>query len=232
MAVKVAQLTEKQVLKKLNIPDFRHLSKDKIMTFFSMLPNMDPEVAKKAIEQFPTYAGTVKEIVSEYKGFLKKSLADNAESVQSYYAICNSILNTLSNMLEQDDLSFDEKKYIISCKYSEGAKGANDRDLSDITRQYKFVNMRAWLFWAVRDWLNPKNETGAMLPPDDRFDEEATEIKYSFRSDGRILIEPKDDIKKRIGRSPDLFDSLANTFYPLHNRQGIDLSRLAKTIRR
>lgn len=129
-------------------------------------------------------------------------------------------------------LELDENKYIISCKYSEGAKGANDRDLSDITRQYKFVNMRAWLFWAVRDWLNPKNETGAMLPPDDRFDEEATEIKYSFRSDGRILIEPKDDIKKRIGRSPDLFDSLANTFYPLHNRQGIDLSRLAKTIRR
>ncbi|WP_294476535.1 hypothetical protein [uncultured Ruminococcus sp.] len=113
MAVKVAQLTEKQVLKKLNIPDFRHLSKDKIMTFFSMLPNMDPEVAKKAIEQFPTYAGTVKEIVSEYKGFLEKALSDNAESVQSYYAICNSILNTLSNMLEQDDLSFDEKKYII-----------------------------------------------------------------------------------------------------------------------
>lgn len=84
MAVKIAQLTEKQVLKKLNIPDFRHLSKDKIMTFFSMLPNMDSEVAKKAIEQFPTYASTVKEIVSEYKGFLEKAFADNAESVQSY----------------------------------------------------------------------------------------------------------------------------------------------------
>ena len=45
-------LSESQVLEKLDIPDFRHLSKDKIMTFFSMLPSMDPEVAKKAIEQF------------------------------------------------------------------------------------------------------------------------------------------------------------------------------------
>ena len=70
-------------------------------------------LAKKAIEQFPTYAGTVKEIVSEYKGFLEKAFADNAESVQSYYAICNSILNTLSNMLEQDNVSLDEKKYFI-----------------------------------------------------------------------------------------------------------------------
>ena len=92
--------------------------------------------------------------------------------------------------------------------------------------------MRAWLFWAVRDWLNPKNDTGAMLPPDARFDEEATEIKWSFRSDGRILIEPKDDIKKRIGRSPDLFDALANTFYPIRSKQRIDLDRLAKMIRR
>ena len=113
MAIKVAQLTEKQVLKKLDIPDFRHLSKDKIMTFFSMLPNMDPEVAKKAIEQFPTYASTVKDIVIEYKDFLDKALSDNAESVQAYYAVCNSILEALSKMLEQNDLTFDEKKYII-----------------------------------------------------------------------------------------------------------------------
>lgn len=129
-------------------------------------------------------------------------------------------------------LELDEQQYIISCKYSEGAKGANERDLSDITGQYKFVNMRAWLFWAVRDWLNPKNNTGAMLPPDARFDEEATEIKWSFRSDGRILIEPKEDIKKRIGRSPDLFDALANTFYPIRSKKRIDLNRLAKMIRR
>lgn len=113
MAIKVAQLTEKQVLSKLGISDFRHLSKNKIMTFFSMLPNMDPEVAKKAIEQFPTYANTVKEIISEYKGFLEKALSDNTESVQSYYAFCNSILDTLSKMLEQEDLSFEEKTYII-----------------------------------------------------------------------------------------------------------------------
>ena len=92
--------------------------------------------------------------------------------------------------------------------------------------------MRAYLFWCVRDWLNPKNDTGAMLPPDKRFDEEATEIRWSFRSDGRILIEPKDDIKKRIGRSPDLFDALANTFYPVSTRKRIDLDRLARRIRR
>lgn len=127
-------------------------------------------------------------------------------------------------------LELDDKRYIISCKYSEGAKQF-DRDLSDITGQYRFVNMRAYLFWCVRDWLNPKNDTGAMLPPDNQLLEEATEIRWSFRSDGRILIEPKEDIKKRLGRSTDKFDALANTFYPIRStRKAIDLNRLSKLV--
>lgn len=127
-------------------------------------------------------------------------------------------------------LELDDKRYIISCKYSEGAKQF-DRDLSDITGQYRFTNMRAYLFWCVRDWLNPKNETGAMLPPDNQLLEEATEIRWSFRSDGRILIEPKEDIKKRLGRSTDKFDALANTFYPIRStRKAIDLDRLSKLV--
>lgn len=135
-----------------------------------------------------------------------------------------------SRCLELSDSQQQER--IISCKYSNAAKNHNDRDLSDLTGQYKFLNMRAYLFWCVRDWLNPKNDTGAMLPPNARFDEEATEIRWSFRSDGRIMIEPKEDIKKRIGRSPDLFDALANTFYPVSTRQRIDLDRLARIVRR
>lgn len=127
-------------------------------------------------------------------------------------------------------IELDDKRYIISCKYSEGAK-QHDKELTDITGQYRFVNMRAYLFWCVRDWLNPKNETGAMLPPDGQLAEEATEIRWSFRSDSKIIIDPKEDIKKRLGRSPDKFDALANTFYPVRStRQAIDLDRLSKLV--
>ena len=100
-------------------------------------------------------------------------------------------------------------KNVYSCKYSESARG-----LHDLTGQYEFANMRAYCYWAVRDWLNPKNGFGAALPPCDKLMEEATETKWFFMSDGRIAIEKKDEIKKRIHRSPDCFDSLANTFYP------------------
>lgn len=106
------------------------------------------------------------------------------------------------------------KGRVHSVKFSESADW-NGNELKDVTGQYSFYNMRAYLFWAVRDWLDPKNKTGAMLPPDDELTEEATQIQWEFRSDGSIQIEKKEDIRKRLGRSIDKWDSLANTFYPV-----------------
>ena len=108
-----------------------------------------------------------------------------------------------------------KKANIHSCKYSEGSKTKSGKELTDITGQYTFANMRAYLFWCVRDWLNPDNGMNAMLPPGGTFAEEATEIKFSFMGSGRIIIEPKEDIKERLGFSTDEFDALANTFYPV-----------------
>ena len=102
-----------------------------------------------------------------------------------------------------------QKKKVFSCKFSEGAK-----NLHDITGQYEFVNMRAYLYWAIRDWLNPKNGFYPALPPDNQLMEELTNTKWKFQSNGAIIIEAKEDIRKRIKRSPDKADALANTFYP------------------
>ena len=100
-------------------------------------------------------------------------------------------------------------KNTYSCKFSEGT-----RNLHDVTEVYTFANMRAYLYWAVRDWLNPKNGFQPALPPNDLLMQECTEIHWKFSSSGDIIMEAKDDIKKRLGRSPDYFDALANTFYP------------------
>ena len=54
-------LSEQKVLKQLKIDNFRQLSKDTIMKFASSINQMDPEVAKKALEQFPEFATVVKE---------------------------------------------------------------------------------------------------------------------------------------------------------------------------
>ena len=123
------------------------------------------------------------------------------------------------------------ERHYISCKNSSAAKDG-ERDLTDVTGQYRFLNLRAYLHWAVRDWLNPRNGMGAMLPPDDALDAEASEIRWTFRSDGRVQIEPKEDIRARLGRSPDRFDALSYTFYPLPRRGRIDLDRVARIFNR
>lgn len=122
-----------------------------------------------------------------------------------------------------------DQRRVISCKFSEGATRGG-KDLTDVTGQYRFTNMRAYLFWAVRDWLDPKHGSTAELPPSKDLLEEISQITWGFTSQGKVYIEPKEDIKKRLGRSTDTFDALANTFYPVERVKKIDKSKLAKFV--
>lgn len=106
-------MSEEKVLKKLNIADFRHLTKDKVIKMASMLDKMDPEVAKKSLEQFPEFANTVKEMLIEYKELLDKEWESNNESVKSVYNTYNAIIISLQKELENANLTFEQKKYII-----------------------------------------------------------------------------------------------------------------------
>lgn len=103
------------------------------------------------------------------------------------------------------------------------SKGSYTADgMHDSTGQLEFANMRAYLHWCVREWLDPANKNNPALPECDEFLEEATKIDWKFQSNGKIIIEPKEDIQEKIGRSPDFFDSLKETFYPSVRTQMID----------
>jgi len=101
----------------------------------------------------------------------------------------------------------------ISCKYSESAE-YEKKPLFDATGEYEFYNMKAYLYWAVRDWLDPSRGHKACLPLDQELIEELSQTRWEFMSNGKIKIESKEDLKKRLKRSPDKGDALANTFYP------------------
>ncbi len=70
----------------------------------------------------------------------------------------------------------------------------------------EFENLRMEIWWNMAEWLKQGS-----LPKDDDFLEMA-EVKYKFNSRGRMVLESKDDIKKRIGKSPDVGDALAISF--------------------
>lgn len=73
----------------------------------------------------------------------------------------------------------------------------------------EFERLRDQLWWGIRTWL----AEGGALPPDSKRDGELTAVKYGFDSRGRIKVESKKDLKKRLGRSPDRADALALAVY-------------------
>jgi hypothetical protein len=70
----------------------------------------------------------------------------------------------------------------------------------------RFLNRRAESWWLIREKLR---SDAINLPPDNKLAADLTNIKYKFSSRGQIQLESKDDLKKRINRSPDRGDALA-----------------------
>lgn len=72
----------------------------------------------------------------------------------------------------------------------------------------KYSRMRDQIYWETRDWLATENVS---IPNNARLIEELAAFQYDD-ANGKIKVEDKRLVKKRIGRSPDYFDALAMTF--------------------
>ena len=72
----------------------------------------------------------------------------------------------------------------------------------------RYANIRAEMYFSCRDWL----KDGGTIKSDGDFKTELSAVEYRFTGNGRIILEPKDKVKERMGRSPDLADALALTF--------------------
>jgi len=72
-----------------------------------------------------------------------------------------------------------------------------------------FANLRAEVYWTLRTLLQKEL---IELPEDDFLEGELPEMYLEYDRLGRVKLETKDEIRKRIGRSPDTSDALAGSF--------------------
>jgi hypothetical protein len=93
---------------------------------------------------------------------------------------------------------------------------ASASDYRDRSGKLKMRNMRAEYYWRMRDALDPVNGDDIALPPGNEIVADLCSARYKLTTSG-VLLEEKDDIKKRIGRSPDKGESilLANLHIPI-----------------
>jgi len=95
----------------------------------------------------------------------------------------------------------------------------------------KFANKRSEILWLLVEWIR----AGGSLPDTECFDritEELTLIEYCYKMD-KLAMEEKDQVKIRLGRSPDYSDALAISFaFPVSPKErdilaGVDQGGLA-----
>lgn len=72
----------------------------------------------------------------------------------------------------------------------------------------RYANRRTEMYVEMRNWL----QSGGAIPPDQLLMADLSTPTYGYTPSGQMILEPKDKIKERIGRSPDNGDGLALTF--------------------
>ena len=82
----------------------------------------------------------------------------------------------------------------------------------DGTRKYRLTNVRTAMYWRLREALDPESGEDLMLPPDPELLADLTAARFEVRASG-IVVEAKEKIKERLGRSPDCADAVALAYH-------------------
>lgn len=85
-----------------------------------------------------------------------------------------------------------------------GAEASTYRDKSG---KLKMRNKRAEMYWRMRDALDPKDGDDLALPNDPELLADLCSARYEVSSAG-VKVEDKEEIKERIGRSPDIGEAV------------------------
>lgn len=105
-------ITEEAVKESLQIDSFRNLSKDKIMQFASLIPNMDKDVAISIINQFPAYAESAISMIEQFKNMCDSTIEANTVSNGEAILAYKKVLEYLCEILKKDTITSDERQKI------------------------------------------------------------------------------------------------------------------------
>lgn len=105
-------VTAEDVKKALNIDSFRNVSKDKLIEFVSLIPNMDKDVAMSIINQFPAYAEMAGSIIGQLDDMCNVAIAQAGESQKEAISAYKMILVDLGELLKKDNITQEERNHI------------------------------------------------------------------------------------------------------------------------
>lgn len=121
-----------KILDILNRTDFKNIKKSEVISLVSKLNDLNPDVAREIIAQFPEVAEMLKVAISEYTENIKNIIESNEKSSDKYFEIskkgvdssedskasfiemANKVLEDLSKVSDDSSLSFEQRIEIFN----------------------------------------------------------------------------------------------------------------------
>jgi len=119
-----------------------------------------------------------------------------------------------------DIIGYGASCYDFLVKSGHNVQGVNfgaGTDITDKSGILRMKNIRAGAYWLIREALDPENGSTLALPPDAELLADLCAPVWKLDVSGRVQIEDKDEIKARLGRSPDCGDAVVLTWYGAYN---------------
>lgn len=100
-----------------------------------------------------------------------------------------------------------------------GLKVSSKTNMRDRTGNMQFLNLRAYLWWLIRDALDPHGLIQLAIPPDVELERELLAPRWRMTETGLVQVDKNVIIRERLGRSPDKASALMMCLYVSHVRR-------------
>lgn len=92
-------------------------------------------------------------------------------------------------------------------------KGSVKTKTRDRFGNFGFNHVRSAAYWNLRELLNPDSGHDVALPPSRELERQLCAPSYEIRAGAMVVVESKEDVIKRLGRSPDEADAVVIAFW-------------------
>ena len=120
--------------------NFQHISKDEVISLYSQLSQMKPEVAAEILAQYPEFVKLAQSSLSDYKETIATAIASDDKSLKQVNAIAEKDLDADSKSRQQFfELAENVQKDISKCLENPDLTASERNELLD--RQINILNI-------------------------------------------------------------------------------------------
>lgn len=131
----MALASEAEVKKALEIDSWRNLSRDKVLRFAAMMPDMDKEVALAIVAQFPVFSKFALAVLGSVEKANESTHSSNSSSQARAHDAYREVREALKGELDKEDLSPEDRKFIL-----ESLMETADKESQKDSENKRFLN--------------------------------------------------------------------------------------------